>query len=378
MVNLKIHTIMGSESLIDYRTLDGRICGKCLRLYMYVDECALDSIINYQRLRISCPWRTNDVTECVYADEYSQSEDTKRYGYLCFSAVRNSPAMWGYYANRGKGACLVFDFDVKEAGDGIYEVLNHGLSSFDKPICIYKVNYNHFRVKKKMGDSSLSRMYIKSMDWSHEEEYRMICEISPDMENEKGDRGINFYVYEPLMFLSGIILGPSCSKQIVEVEADLRRPSTDINIRNRCLNNVYKIEKWNDDWKLYSGSYIREVNVYRAKLNKSKFLLDSHIDDVNAESFINYKCKFDNLLRTEWKITRMSPFMYSGNSGVKVFVNENVSLLRGGKAQYFFLANREEDTHLRYSLYVQFPNGKVFKLHTASTEYLSHLASMMN
>ena len=54
------------------------------RLYMYTDEKALFSILRSGELRLSLPWNTNDVTECVAQKATEQSEGVKRYGYLCF------------------------------------------------------------------------------------------------------------------------------------------------------------------------------------------------------------------------------------------------------------------------------------------------------
>ena len=83
------------------------------RLFMYVSEDSLFKILKSGLLRLSLPWNTNDVTECVAQQATTQSEGVKEFGYLCFSANPHSPAMWGLYADRSKGACLAFDFEVQ-------------------------------------------------------------------------------------------------------------------------------------------------------------------------------------------------------------------------------------------------------------------------
>ena len=154
---------MKTNPLIAYQSEDGNISGSCLRLFMYVDEVALENIIRQERLRVSCPWRTNDVTEGVYAGEYSQNEDTKKYGYLCFSAVCNSPAMWGYYANRGRGACLVFDFDVRPLKNGEYEVLKHGLSCVEKSFKILALSHQSV---EKSSFLRIGRFFVRTPHFS--------------------------------------------------------------------------------------------------------------------------------------------------------------------------------------------------------------------
>ena len=55
--------------------------------YMYTTEKPLFDRLHTGKLKLSCPWRTNDVTERVAHKYVEQSEWVKSYGYLCFSAT---------------------------------------------------------------------------------------------------------------------------------------------------------------------------------------------------------------------------------------------------------------------------------------------------
>lgn len=203
-----------------------------LRLFMYVTEDALFDIIHMGRLKLSCPWRVKDVTECVIQDETRQSEFIKGFGYLCFTSNPKSPAMWGYYANRSRGACLAFDFEVHEiehcAKSRTFEILDRGCRCSKLKI-IREVQYRKNKLKlgpSRLEDDQLECFYIKSDEWKHEKEYRIIYELgeSDDVECSKEENGRISIFYETgiIKNLSSIILGVRCPLQIAEVRAELR------------------------------------------------------------------------------------------------------------------------------------------------------------
>lgn len=97
-----------------------------LRLYLYVTEDALINILREGKLNISKPWGTNDITEGVKQGEEKQKENIKEFGYICLSETCTSPAMWGYYADRSRGACLAFTFDLNTSDEKTFYVLVKG------------------------------------------------------------------------------------------------------------------------------------------------------------------------------------------------------------------------------------------------------------
>ena len=202
-----------------------------LRLFMYVNESDLYKILETCRLRISCPWRTNDVTECVIQGETQQSEYVKTFGYLCFSATPHSPAMWGYYADRSRGACLFFDFEVMllsdEQGD-YYALLEDG--GYDRfGLEIRPILYSRERTPDEASDKQRFQTHCffrKCDDWKHEREYRILFKLDEDVHveyaQEDGYKLPRFYDSRVIRSLSGIILGPHFPHQQVEVEKKLQ------------------------------------------------------------------------------------------------------------------------------------------------------------
>lgn len=197
---------------------------RTLRLYMYVSAEALYSVIRSGALKLSHPWKTNDITECLAQQEKQLRYAIKECGYLCFTADPTSPAMWGYYADRGKGACLVFDFDVIELQEGVFEILIGGASDVWEPLIIRKVCYAETRYA---GNSPQDTFFYKSVEWQHEKEYRIVVPLADkhiSVEEVRGSAGVSLahYHHGLLSQLSGVILGPKFDGEDAEVKSYLR------------------------------------------------------------------------------------------------------------------------------------------------------------
>lgn len=234
---------------------------KKLKLYMYVNADALFKIIDSQLLRLSKPWLTNDITECIFQYENDLRFFVKNYAYLCFSSVRDSAAMWGYYAERGKGACLEFEFDVVEVAAGVYEILFGGMMSVENPVYIRKVAYGP---KRAVRGNLLDLFFVKSQEWEHENEYRIVFNLAGKSIVTKNENGnIANYVSGFLDSLTGVILGPRTSYESTEVYSYLKcwcsgKESVRYGIANFYTSILH--------------SY-RFVSVSRAKLSRVKFQL---------------------------------------------------------------------------------------------------------
>ena len=113
-------------------------------LYLYVSEKQLFSILEDKALKLSRTEYTNDTTENIYSAEDSVSPLVREYGYICLSSTITSPMMWGQYADRNKGACLVFSTQFSIIGNnihiGCYFNRRHGLlNKLEKDVNIRKV-----------------------------------------------------------------------------------------------------------------------------------------------------------------------------------------------------------------------------------------------
>ena len=91
-----------------------------------------------------------------------------QYRIACFSEEKSSIPMWAYYANNHKGVCLEYDLEKLNIEDR-YEY------ELKRAFC--KVHYSNYRPKDKHGDYSL---VVKSSQWSHEKEWRLICDTKSD------------------------------------------------------------------------------------------------------------------------------------------------------------------------------------------------------
>ena len=192
------------------------------------------------------------------------------------------------------------------------------------------------------------------------------------MENEKNDRGVDFYVADPLVYLKGVILGPCCSKQIVELQSDINRLDIETHRRNCHLQNIYKIERRGEDWTIHEGRYIADVSAFRAHLNETRFSLDSELINVNPEKFVNYRCKFEKLLQTPWQAVESVSVQVSDGLVLQAYKNTAAHAL-AGVGVYYFVVMLDSKRELTYGLYIEKRNGLMSKIFSASEEYLCKL-----
>lgn len=203
-----------------------------LPLYLYVTEESLINILKEGKLNVSRPWATNDITEAVKQGEEKQREQIKEYGYICLSGTCISPAMWGYYADRSRGACLVFSFPLLTSDDKSFKVKKTRTTKSDPDIVIKKVEYGKERLNSEDIDELLFR---KSLDWQHENEYRIKVNLSQldciESKGKDGDLNISFKSNLITKYLTAIILGVNCNKQKPEIDGLIRNISRDKKIQ---------------------------------------------------------------------------------------------------------------------------------------------------
>ena len=261
------------------------------RLYMYTDEKALFSILRSGKLRLSLPWNTNDVTECVAQKATEQSEGVKRYGYLCFSKNPHSPVMWGQYANRCKGACLAFDFEIdtiENAQPETYRILDRGTFSYGDTL-IHAIEYERNRLpaaSKQEEPFDISFFFKKSKEWEYEQEYRILYRLGDDsrISTHKDDDSEmpKFYVKGILSHLSAILLGTQFPHEIQEVIAEMRENVKASNLRNEELGYTpekIKVMRLMHDKKTFS--FTSEID-FRPSPSKS-------IEDKTIRHFLTHK-----------------------------------------------------------------------------------------
>lgn len=240
-------------------------------LYLYVTEKQLLSILEKPRLKLSRTTKTNDCTENLACGETDPSYEVSSYGYICLSSTIHSSMMWGQYAGRSTGACLVFSgvfySDIGSGTEKIYltEIANREKpikpSFLDKKICIHKEKYTDEKVP---SDAPIEqKLTTKAKGWEQECEYRLLIPLT-EADRENTNLFYSFYDKSSLIeALSRIVLGPLCSLDLVDVEmkinesmgiglhgtAPIRVTKATIDTEKNIINpNLDKVKKKMPGW----------------------------------------------------------------------------------------------------------------------------------
>lgn len=332
---------------------------KTLRLYMYVTAESLFAILKSGKLKLSHPWKTNDITECLAQNELGLRYDIKKFGYLCFSSDPTSPAMWGYYAERGKGACLVFDFDVIEVQKNVFELVFDGTLDVDHPIYVRKVMYGETRCPRNTkGDE----FFCKSKEWEHEEEYRIVLDLdneAVDVEAVHTVREVSLahYFNGLLNYMCGVILGPRFVGEETEIKSYLKH----------CFPKKMK-EYICEDGLFHLGfetlCSARYANVHRAILHHLNFQFVIPIFETVSHAETSRKFKRFTALSNiksvgicrSVDLARIANLFFE-EKNVNAFAAFSVKLENGGQEKYAFgcingkyLLIREEKPHFLIEL----------------------------
>jgi len=185
-----------------------------MNLFLYTSDDGMKSILKNDIMIVSTPWSTNDITEGVAQNSEKQSEKIRLYGYICMSETATSPAMWGYYADRSRGACLAFEFPDSPCLNG----------KFSETINNVEIKFSPIQYKEERSTATdvLELLSVKSDDWKHEKEYRLFFRLSDLTMKPITKDGITkeHFVFEGLnKYLSTIILGANCPSQCAEIIA---------------------------------------------------------------------------------------------------------------------------------------------------------------
>ena len=104
-------------------------------------------------------------------------EEPKKFGF-------DLHQMWGLYADKGQGVCLVFDKDILCSKlDGI---VRHGTVSYDKIVeSFYIANHNDCQIIQHDMQNQVEKLFFhKRKEWEHEQEYRLI-KYCPNLKKEE-------------------------------------------------------------------------------------------------------------------------------------------------------------------------------------------------
>lgn len=196
----------------------------------------------------------NDLKARLDSPEFQQILNQQRqmvkdtfsnHGALCLTPENNNIPMWAYYANNHKGYCVEFSVDfsyiqkhaaiapnmLDEFIHGIKtgtHILSFQLKEYGQKFVFSKVHYSHempsidFEVLANINYEYEKNEYlvknsvgVKSMDWQHESEFRLIANS-----NSKNSGLMSLQNYAPFLKVTGIIMGAYIEK---ENEEEIRK-----------------------------------------------------------------------------------------------------------------------------------------------------------
>ena len=175
--------------------------------------------------------------------------------FISFSRDITSAALWGHYADSGRGVCLVFCFpcknfradmkvlefmDAKEAS--ALSVIKNKLATAN----IVKVRYQEERVPfpQKGNEHEMIALFnqlitTKGSTWSFEEEYRLITNYKYA---DSAVDGMLLYSW-PMAFLLGVVTGPLCPYSPQYIQKFLIDKYKQSETRNFYLENYFIFDR---------------------------------------------------------------------------------------------------------------------------------------
>lgn len=258
---------------------------KRLLLYKYMPYEAFEKTIENWSLKLTIPYETNDPFEFMARCQHSK-ESTDKYiitaikntpGMLCFSTSMTVASMWGHYADKHKGVCLIFDFPciskkflVMDPNDTIDSYLIGNNENFEKEksllLLIFPVIYSSQRppiVQENLyndrGDHKFGQLAkllsTKDQSWEIEKEHRIFIPIK-NINNSIKNRMVLSSFH--MKYLKGVILGPRCpySKDYTSLWVTQQPKKL----------NIYKGEYHSTDYKIISTEWLEVLQEMKPNL----------------------------------------------------------------------------------------------------------------
>ena len=271
---------------------------KRLLLYRYMPYEAFEKTIEDWSLKLTIPYETNDPFEFMprcqdLKDIISKQILTAKNnppGMLCFSTSMTSASMWGHYADRHKGVCLIFDFPcvprkvpITSSTDTIQSYVIKKYENLkikpDPKLLIFPVIYSTQRppsIQRHAYDASgghdfgqlMRLLTAKDQSWEIEQEHRIFIPIKDRNNSIKNKMIFSSFHME---YLRGVILGPQCpySKNYIWLWIEQKKTIS------KKINNIeiYDSEYHPTEYKIISKYWIENLQKM-----KSNLILPSQLD----------------------------------------------------------------------------------------------------
>lgn len=151
------------------------------------------------------------LTETIFQPKFDQI-----LGVLCLTEKPDNLLMWAHYANNHQG--FVVEFDVEN------QFFNQKLHDDDFIRCLQKVNYTQNVPRTSLLDlKNLDFILTKSMDWSYEQEWRMILMLDKCSQRIKAEP-LDICLFElPVSCVSKVIMGCRASPDTISTVQGMLR-----------------------------------------------------------------------------------------------------------------------------------------------------------
>ena len=200
---------------------------------------------------------------------------------LSFSTRISSSAVWGHYADKNEGVCLVFDLPIcdiekhkgvmignlKGSSETLFQRVHYTGKRFelDATECV--------NLDESVYHDLCAATSYKSEDWKYEKECRLVFYQTKESKSLCAKNGM-FFAKGLRQYLSGIVLGPKCPLSNIYFKAIAQEIKEEDN-----FNEVY------EKLIVFGG-------VERARLDEVELRIKSnHYSDTDFDEMINYQNK---------------------------------------------------------------------------------------
>ena len=263
-----------------------------LTLYKYITREALEGFLDYSDFKLSYPSDANDPLEHLTAGEEPQRNIEGEVGFISLTKKENSPPMWGNYAGKYSGACVVFNvpyyreqydkrpcersvdyscgyaravlnsvgIDVYSFRTRVYDVEPDVRCSESVGDAIYKCIYKRTKPLLHISESNWvivddsddemiskyrrwERYFTKHPEWAYEDEYRVLVSYK-DCSDVRDINGVRMKFSNDLTpYVTQIILGKYCEVSYRDVIKRLKSSTTLPSIRNKIQIKKSRFDK---------------------------------------------------------------------------------------------------------------------------------------
>lgn len=170
-------------------------------LYIYFSFDSFCKAMDSWSLKASQSHDVNDPMENKAKNSNKVTPET--FPFFCMSEIMSNDAMWGSYADRGRGICLAFCFPTEqEEGHGVHDSFELSIA----PGRTAKFRTIQYQNERPSVQNNAEALTYKGKYWAYEKEIR--CFTTYETASHSKDNMLFFRW--PMRYLAGAIIGPNC------------------------------------------------------------------------------------------------------------------------------------------------------------------------